>query len=290
MLWVIVGAGTMVMLGALVARDLVATAQNRGDAARALWLAEGCVQAARAAIADAMAMPQTQDRVWRSVDTLTLTIPEFSGCELRAAASGTRRDVNTIDETQLRALLRAAGVDSSRTDSLVAAVLDWRDADSTARPGGAERGWYAGRELFTPADGPVTDPRELRRVRGYEGIPGLDSLLGTDVERIYMLRAPEAVIASLPGITAEAAARMIALRETRNPPRDLLALGAEVSPASRAEIVAHYPELASLVTFDPDAWTVGADARNGQRGASAHVELRLVRAGSRTAILRRREW
>ncbi|NUO62128.1 MAG: hypothetical protein HOQ30_09335 [Gemmatimonadaceae bacterium] len=51
-LWVIVGVSAISLAGTLAARESVATAQNRVDHTRAAWRAEGCLEIARAAIAD----------------------------------------------------------------------------------------------------------------------------------------------------------------------------------------------------------------------------------------------
>ena len=52
-------------------------------------------------------------------------------------------------------------------DSLVAALLDWIDADSNARVGGSENPWYRSAQRRLPRNGPVASVDELEWVRGF---------------------------------------------------------------------------------------------------------------------------
>jgi hypothetical protein len=71
---------------------------------------------------------------------------------------------------------------------------------------------------------------------------------------------------------------------------DLVTLAAEVSSAASAALLAHYAELSRLTTAEPDAWIVTSRARDGSSAVIAAIEVRLVRAGTRAAIVRRRSW
>lgn len=76
-----------------------------------------------------------------------------------------------IDQKQLEAykrLLTLLGFSQNEVMVLAASLADWLDADSDARAGGAEAGWYAeqGRR-YRPANGLLLDVDELRLVRGY---------------------------------------------------------------------------------------------------------------------------
>ncbi len=106
-------------------------------------------------------------------------------------------------------------------DSLVDAILDWRDVDNIARPLGAERVWYETQRRVAPRNGPFADVRELRRVCGYDDavahVPALDTLLSVEPGRIVPDRAPVAVLASLPGLGPEALGR-VAERRSRGMP------------------------------------------------------------------------
>jgi len=55
------------------------------------------------------------------------------------------------------------------TPDIVAAVLDWRDEDNAASPGGAEAEYYLSLQPpYLPRNGPVQTIRELLMVRGMD--------------------------------------------------------------------------------------------------------------------------
>jgi hypothetical protein len=175
-------------------------------------------------------------------------------------------------------------------DSLVDAILDWRDPDDDSRPNGAERAWYEERQRFVPRNGPIADVRELARIRGLDQVSGLDSVFGVEPGRIPLGRAPRAVLMAIPGFTEELANRIAELRERRALPADLLTLAGALSPSARDSLGARYAEVVPLVTMDPDVWIVTARAHDGVSPAIATVEVRLARAGARTVVLRHRSW
>ena len=299
-LWVMVGVGVTGLALALAARRATAAARNRMGAMAAAWGAEDCLARAEAEIAAVLLAQTATDGgprgagapTWASLDR-ALTDAPVSGdgrCTVTAAPSGVTVNVNTADQELLTALMQALGVARPRTDSLVDALLDWRDADAIQRPNGAEAGWYAGHHRIAPRNGPFADAREIERVRGARDVPGIDSVLGVTEGRIVLDRAPLAVIAALPGFSAEAVARVAEHRARGAPITDLLSLSAELSPGARAALDARYPDLVRLTTTEPDAWIVTARGTAGAPAVTAVVEVRLVRAGSRAAVVRRRTW
>ncbi|MBX6332252.1 MAG: general secretion pathway protein GspK [Gemmatimonadaceae bacterium] len=299
-LWVMVGVTALGLALALAARRAIAAARNRRAATAAEWAAEDCLERSRALIADALtAHTSTANDArhdWRTLDGLLRDAPLLTarGCDIRLRGAGWALDVNAADAEQLARFFTALGVPTWRVDSLVDAVLDWRDPDDVARPAGAERAWYAGQGRRAPRDGPFADVRELARVRGLEvwsgALAGLDTLVGVEPGRIDLNRAPLPVLASLPGLGAEALARLAEHRVRGAPVSDVLALSAELSPNARAALVARYADLVRLTTTEPDAWIVTSRARAGQPSITAAIEVRLVRAGTRAAIVRRRTW
>lgn len=291
-LWVIVGVAAISLVGTVAARESVSTAQNRVDHLRAAWRAEGCLEIARATIADVLADGQHAALAWTGLDSVIARPDILTGaaCTITARPAGAALDVNATNSEQLQHLFLAAGARQGEADSLTDALLDWRDRDQTARLTGAERDWYHAHNRLPPRDGSIADVAELQRVRGMRELPGIDTLLGVDPGRIALGRAPLAVIASLPGIGDEAVARVAEMRLRGEQPRDLLAFAASLSREARAELLARYPELVALVTAEPDAWIVTSSATAGPRAVSATIEVRLVRAGTRAAIVRRRSW
>ena len=291
-LWVIVGVAAVSLAGTVAARESVATAQNRVDHARAAWRAEGCLEIARATIADGLADGDRASVAWSGLDSILARsdLLAGAGCTVGARPAGAALDVNVASAEQLQRLLLATGARPGEADSLTDALLDWRDRDAEPRAMGAEAAWYRAHDELPPRDGPIADVAELRRIRGMSDLPGIDTLLGVDPGRIPLGRAPLAVIASLPGIGEEAVARLAELRSRGERPGELLAFAASLSREARAEMLARYPELVALVTTEPDAWIVTSSAKAGPRAVSASIEVRLVRAGTRAAIVRRRSW
>ncbi|HEX5178439.1 MAG TPA: hypothetical protein VFW04_03855 [Gemmatimonadaceae bacterium] len=300
-LWVMVGVSALGFGLALLARRAAGTAHNRRAATVALWLAEGCASRAEAAIGDALAhrsgrdSTAVADRVrqsWAGLDTAVATSAFIydAPCAVTLRPGGTTIDVNTADDSLLVHLFVALGNAPAVADSLADAVLDWRDADDVPRPNGAEASWYATQGREPPRNAAFADVRELTRVRGLERRTGLDSLLGVEPYRIVLDRAPLAVITALPGFTSEAVARIADHRASGVPISDVLALSAELSPSGRAALLADYPDLVRLTTAEPDAWILTARGTSGTPPVSVVLELVLVRAGNRAAIVRRRTW
>ena len=288
-LWLLVTVSAVSLVGMIAARDAVSTAQNRVSHRRALWRAEGCAEIVRATLGDALRDAKQADRAWAALDSLVAGSPDIavSDCGVLVVPSGITLDVNGATAEQLRTLFRAVGLAEPAADSLADAILDWRDDDDADRPAGAEASWYRDAGRATPRNAPFTNVAELTRVKGAAALAGLDTLLGVDAGHVVLGRAPPAVIASLPGFGDEASNRLLELRSRGEPPRDLLAFSGSLSPEARSILVARYAELAALVVVEPEWWTVTASASEGVNGVTAEVELRLVRAGSRAAVVRR---
>lgn len=290
-LWLLVTISAVSLLGTLAARDAVATAQNRASHRRALWRAEGCAELARATLGASLRDAARADRAWAMLDSVIASSADLaaSGCAIETRASGTTLDVNSASADQLRALFRATGKSESGADSLADAILDWRDDDDDPRTAGAEAAWYRDRGYALPRNGAFADVAELGRVRGMTGVGGLDALLGADGGRVLLGRASPTVLAALPGFGMEAVERLVEMRGRGESPLDLLSFSALLSPDARAAMLGRYAELAAMTANDPEAWTVTARASDGANGVTAEVELRLVRAGVRAAVVRRRD-
>ena len=295
-LWIILAAASLGLTVTFAARETVASARNRGSATRAMWHAHDCLERARAAIDDALEEAPSslykRPSPWLALDSIVAgsAIAPSVSCRVDLRATGITIDVNTADDEMLRASLRAAGIAFARADSMTDALLDWRDADDVPRPLGAERAWYVESHRPTPRNGALASEREVALVRGFEADPVLDTLLGVEPGRILLGRAPLAVLAGLPGMGEEALARIGERRGRNAGALELIALAGELSPEARASLLARYAELARLTTSEPDAWIATARGRVDGSPITSVIEVRLVRAGTRAAVVRRRSW
>jgi general secretion pathway protein K len=295
-LWVVVGVATFAFASSLSARNAIATSHNRSDMLRATWRASDCVERARAAIGEALLATERIDARsqlgWSELDKVVLTSPAVAEaqCKVHLEAAGRRIDVNHVDAEMLDALLRRLRVDEPLRDSMVDALLDWRDPDDIARPRGAERAWYAARGRLVPRNGPFADVREIRRVRGFESMHGLDSVFTVEPGRVSLANASLNVIAALPGASDEVVGRIQEKRSHGEPVNDMAALSGELSPGAREKMLARYPDLVHAATVETEAWILQARADAGSPAITVVVELRLVRAGDRAAVVRRRTW
>ncbi len=297
-LWVMVGVTALGLALALAARNAIRSAENRRAATIAAWGAEGCAERARSVIEDVLdgraagaGVPLAYSRGgWRTLDRTVAesSLMHASGCAVELRAAGSTIDVNGASEELLRHFFTALDLPAERRDSLVDALLDWRDADDVPRPSGAERAWYERERRIAPRNAPLQDARELAHIRGFDALPGIDSLLGVEPGRIDLGHAPLLVLGALPGFGSEAVARVAEERLRGAAPADLLSLAARLSPNARSMLVSRYADLARLTVVEPDAWLLTSRARAGEPAITAVVELRLVRAGSRAAIVRRR--
>lgn len=294
-LWVLIGISALGLAALLAAREAVHVTRNRMDLTRGAWLAEGCAEHARAVIATTLAERRADLNAaggWPAVDRAVANsrAPELDGCDASVRPATTAIDVNDASAEQLRKLFVSIGAPAARADSLTDALLDWLDADDAERTFGAERAWYEARGRFTPRNGPLAHVGELRWIRGFEDLPGIDTLLGVEPGRIYLPTAPPTVLASLPGIGEEALLRMLELRNLGDATISFPAVAERLSPRAKDDLLVRYAELAVATSTEPDAWILTSRSRVGSPPVTAVIELRLARAGSRAAIMRRKTW
>jgi general secretion pathway protein K len=292
-LWVIVALVALGVGISIVARQALGSARNRIELTRAEWRAEACMERLRADVGEYLQTPHTDTKGlsgWSALDQLASALDlQKDGCAISIQVAGAKLDVNAVDAETMTSLLSHIGIPAPRRDSMVAALMDWRDADDDAREEGAERAWYARNGRIAPRNGAIADMRELRRVRGFETL-ALDSVLDVEPGRIDLNHASLAVIGSLPGISEEAVSRISQLRDDHMSVADLSTFAGQLSPGARQQLLANYAELTRATVTEPDAWIAVARVEAGAPAVGAVVEVRLVRAGTRAAIVRRRSW
>ena len=294
-LWILVGISALALVANLAAREAVGASRNRADLARAAWQAEDCLARTRAAIGDVLITARNEGpgaTVWGRMDReiARSSLLRGTGCDVEMRAAGAALDVNAVQDETLRRLLVVLGRSPAQADSLADALADWRDEDDTPRANGAESGWYGTARMRPPRNGPIADARELRQVRGWAALPGIDTLLSAEAGRVPLSHAPPAVAAALPGLGAEAAGRLAEMRLRGDRVTDLAAFVGTLSPGARDEAMRRFQDLAGVAVMEPEAWIVTARGAVGAPPAVSVVEVRLVRASERAAVVRRRTW
>jgi competence ComEA-like helix-hairpin-helix protein len=170
---------------------------------------------------------------------------EGGGVLYGASDEESRLNVNTASAYELSKLY-------AMTPDVVAAIVDWRDEDSTPSPGGAEADYYLSLQPpYLPRNGPVQTLRELLMVRGItsdlflakdhhqNGIlesdddvsqenisdmldlgwagqmtvdSSVENVSGAGVERVNIQSADQTALTGVRGITADIARAIIAYR------------------------------------------------------------------------------
>jgi hypothetical protein len=124
--------------------------------------------------------------------------------------------------------------------------------------------------------------------------PALDSALDAtfDVEpaRLDLSHASPAALASLPGFTDDAIARVLDARREGAASVDLLAISERLTRAARDSLRTHFTELAERTTPAPAAWLLTCRASDGQPAVTVVLELLIVPVDGRFAVVRRRTW
>src|SRR5216110_394855 len=240
-LWTLTAVTVLAGTAITAARLGSTTTRNRVLLARAAWAREACAEILQARYA--------QDPSVRRLDSMDLG--RGTWCSGTLEDPSVRLNVNLADRTALVTVLQAVVHCSAAVDSLVDALLDWRDPDAIPRP--------FGDESSANRNGPLADVWELRYVRGFTDsiVARLAPFLTTrGTGAINVNAAPREVLAALPGITEETVRQLLVHR-------------------GRAAVFAP-PQLVGVVT-------------GGVRGTRlvARVMLTTVPVAGRLAVIRR---
>ncbi len=203
-------------------------ARNFLDAAQAEALADGGVYRAMEGLARPVASGG-----WRVDGTVYAWARPEGEVRIRIEDEGGKIDLNRANGRLLRNLFLAAGLEPQRAEALAAAVQDFRDADHTRRPDGAEDSDYAGAGLPHGAkDAPFDAVEELAQVTGmtrkiYRAVAGAITVHGR-TRRPDAKVAPPLVIAALRGGGAAAPATLDPIGILPPPPSRAPMPGADV--------------------------------------------------------------
>ena len=214
-LWALALLGTLALGFSWSMRTEAMAARNGIDETRAWFQARTGVNRAVALLAS------------RSVDNvLAASIAgedDDASYEIRVDSESGKVDVNLVGEEVLLEILKKGGLPEEEAEGVRDAILDWRDEDDVPRPRGAERAEYAQMpEPIAPRNGKIRGIGELMFVKGvtkefYETFLSKVFTAHGNSARLNFLRAPEIVLRSLPGVSAEAADRIVAGRREEPP-------------------------------------------------------------------------
>jgi len=270
-LWTITAVSVLAGAVMTVARLGSTTTRNRVLLARAGWAREACVEILQSRYA--------QDVSVRRLDSVDLGRGTWCAASLEDPAI--KVNLNLADRPALVTVLQAVVRKSALVDSLVDALLDWRDPDREPR--------RFGDEPAAARNGPLADVWELAYVRGFT-----DSLVARLVPflttrgtgAINVNAAPPEVLATLPGMTGEAI-RMVIMDRRATPLPNADVLAGLLSPSARRTLFASYSEFVRSAVF-ASPQLVGI-VTGGVRGTPlvARVTLTIVPVAGRLAVIRR---
>jgi len=270
-LWTLTAVTVLTGAAMAVARLGSTTTRNRLLLARAGWAREACVEILQARYA--------RDASVRRIDSVDLGRDTW--CMVALDDPSAKLNLNLADRASLLIVLQAAVRRTGAVDSLIDALLDWRDQDTVPR--------RLGDESCGNRNGPLADVWELRNVRGFTDsiVASLVPLLTTrGTGAINVNAAPSVVLETLPGITEETVRVLITDRGYQSLPNADV-LGGLLSPNARNTLLASYPEFVRSAVFT--APELVATVTGGVRGTplQARVTLTMVPVAGRLAVIRR---
>jgi len=269
-LWTLTAITMLTGAAMAIARLGSTTTRNRVLLTRAAWAREACGEILQAHYA--------QDASVRQLDSVDLGRNIW--CTATLQDPSVKVNLNLADRAALVTVFQVV-VRSAAVDSLVDALLDWRDPDTVPR--------RFGDESSGNRNGPLADVWELRYVRGFT-----DSLVGS-LARFFTTRgigainvnaAPPEVLATLPGMTEEAV-RMVIMGRRATPLPNADVLAGLLSPSGRRTLLASYSEFVRSAVFA--APQLVGTVMGGVRGTPfvARVTLTMVPVPGRLAVIRR---
>jgi type II secretory pathway component PulK len=270
-LWTLTAITMLTSAAMAVARLGSTTTRNRVLLTRAAWAREACGEILQARYA--------QDPSVRRLDSMDLG--RNTWCTATLEDPTMKLNLDLADRAALVTVFQAVVRRSGAVDSLVDALLDWRDPDQLPRPFGDESSGNR--------NGPLADVWELRYVRGFTDplvarlIPFLTTR-GTGA--INVNAAPPEVLATLPGMTEETV-RMLMMHRVEMLLPNADALAGLLSSSARRALLASYPEFVRSAVFT--APQLVGTVTGGVRGTPlvARVTLTMVPAAARLAVIRR---
>lgn len=107
-------------------------------------------------------------------------------------------------------------------------------------------------------------------------------------KRLALVTATSEELARLPGMSNELLDRILTLQREERWPSDLIELHRGLSTVASSILSENYADFARSATLDPDAWLVTTSAQGPVGTSPVIINMYMVRAGQRAALLRRR--
>ncbi len=143
--------------------------------------------------------------------------------QIRLLSENGKIDLNGAPEALIQGLLRTLAEsgqlpDARQAERIAAAILDWRDPDKRARPGGAEdRHYKASGRAFGSRDGAFLSVAELNQVLGVDAEAYARLAPWVTVyswaPQVDPMTASRTVLLAVPGLDADLVDRFVAARE-----------------------------------------------------------------------------
>ena len=268
-LWTLTAVTVLTSAAITVARLGSLTTRNRVLLARAGWAREACAEILEARYA--------QDAAVRHLDSVDLG--RRTWCRATLEDPSVKLNLNLADRPALVTVLRTAVRSPALLDSLVDALLDWRDPDQVPR--------RLGDESSRNRNGPLADVSELRYVRGFTDslVASLVPLLTTRGSgAINVNGAPPEVVETLPGVTEEVVQVLVMRRgQALRNADELIGL---LSPSARVVLLASYPEFVRTAVFAPPQLVATVIGGVGATTLEARATLTMVPVAGRLAVIR----
>ncbi len=234
-LWILLVISFISFALAAAVRTELNAAGSSFDSERALFMAKGAAEAVLYKIQNPDTFPQSPMREERGEYVFAFDSGEV---RVKPETDASRIDLNGADEKVLASMFDSLGIGADVRNDLVDSILDWRDPDDVPRAHGAEVSDYG--QVFLsrgrlPYNGAFETMQQVLLVKHmtpevyfgradfdaasaqYRKIMGLRDLatVGTGRRAVDVNTASVDVLAALPGVGRDLAARIVATREQR---------------------------------------------------------------------------
>ena len=302
--WLMVAMSAVGLEVALVARDHRLAAANALEGATVRAAAASGVEHARARLARALVEGGTR-RSWNDVQSIVdpwhhldgmmpdSTVMGGGSYRVRLTDLGTRLDINSVTEADLRRFFVAQRIDAAQADALAQAMMDWRDADDFKRGRGAERDDYIKAQAAElPRNAPFESVDELLQVRGmsraiFARVRNDMTTLGSG--QINVNAAPREVLMALPGITELAAQIIVRAQQSRRRIGSLQELTDLLPAQARGPLQEQMAVMLPRVAFATTEVLVESDGRLAGSPAHSEMEAVIARGGQTAFVVWRQE-